>query len=216
MHVAWAGVEVLCTPGATQDYCACGGCWGRSSSSSFRSPGAIGLLSPSTISHRSLWWQQSPRQTGLDRYVMTVAILWLRRAHCSAVPAPVPMIPAVTVVPVFSSASGDAQYLTPKVSCYWPVQRVLLMLWTPSLVLLSHPFGCLGLGLSSQSGCFPCFHCLHSPTWDGHSHLHPVCFVPCANIWVNPEGCTQDILHFLLLNWCQSHFGDKKISTGQC
>lgn len=73
MHVAWAGIEVLCTPRAPQGYCTWGGCWGRSNSSSFRSPGATGLLSPRTISHRSLCWQQStsPWQTGLGRCVMT-------------------------------------------------------------------------------------------------------------------------------------------------
>lgn len=153
----------------------------------------------------------SPWQTGLGRCVMTVVTLWLPRAHCSDVPAPVPMIPAVAAVLVFSLASGDAQYLAPKASCpsVWLLasSEGAADAWDPSLVLVSHPFGCLSLALSSQSGCFPCFHCLHYHTWDGHRHLHPVRFVPCAKIWVNLEGCTQNILYFFLLNWCQSFWG---------
>lgn len=46
------------------------------------------------------------------------------------------------------------------------------------------------------------------------THLHPGCFVSCASIQVNPEGCAQDILHFLL-NSGQRHFEDKNCSTGQ-
>lgn len=220
MHVAQAGAEVSCTPGATQDYCACGECLGRKSFSIFRSPEAIGFLNPSTISHHSLCWQQSPSpwEMGLGRCVITLVTVWLLRAHCSAIPAPVPMIPAAAEVSGFSLASGDAQNLTPKAFCqvfgYWPVQRVLLMLWMPSPVLLSHPF-------ASQPGSlltawllalFP----LLALTYVGWTEASPVCFVPCANIWVNPEGCTQDTMHFLLPKWCQSHLGDKKISTGQC
>lgn len=81
--------------------------------------------------------------------MITLVTLWLLRAHCSAKPAPLPMIPVAAAVPGFSLASGDAQNLKPKAFCqvfgYWPVQRVLLVLWMPSLVLLPHLFG-------SQSG----------------------------------------------------------------
>lgn len=109
-----------------------GGCWGRSSCSNCSFTVAMCLLSISTTPHCSLCWQQSPSpsRSGLGKCVMAVVTHWLLRAHCHGVPAFAPMIPAVAAVPGFSSASGDAQYLTPKASRssvgYWTLRRVLL------------------------------------------------------------------------------------------
>lgn len=76
--------------------------------------------------------------------------------HCCGVAAFIPVIPAVAAVPGFCSASGNAQYLTPKASCssvgYWALQRVLLDLRTSSPVLLPLPLA----RLSPQFGCCVC------------------------------------------------------------
>lgn len=77
----------------------------------------------------------------------------LLRAHCRGVPAFAPVVSAVAAVPGFSSASGDAQYLTPTASRssagYWPVQRVPLDLRTPNLMPLPLPLAWLSSHLAA-------------------------------------------------------------------
>lgn len=143
----------VCYSGATQDYCACGGCWGRSSSSSFRSPGAFDPLSPSTISHSCLCQQQSPCpwQTGLGRCVITLVTLTSQRSLlCCSSSCPYDPCCSCSALSSWLQKMLSTWHLKPPAQMfgYWPVQSVLLVL----LVLCPQPRVAVpSLGMS-QSG----------------------------------------------------------------